>query len=273
MRKRCIVFCNFENKDNVEILNNVKNVIADYGIELKTLCVVGDVSEEIEADFALSIGGDGTVLYASHYLVDKAIPLISIKAGGLGFLSTIKPDNIRDFISDYLRGNYKIVDRSVLKIRFNAKTFIALNDLVIKSKTLRTFYIDVYYYDEYISSYFSDGIIISTPTGSTAYNLSSGGPIIHPDAKVIAITPISPHTLTHRPVILPSTSLIKIMARERHQKKSQIVLSIDGQKNFDYDMSVIEVGIYEKNFKTIVPLNYSYFEVLRKKLSWGERSD
>lgn len=271
--KKCIIFYNSNNKKNIDILKKIKKIIKLNRIDVKTVCVMDKCPKDIKADFAVSVGGDGTVLYASHHLVEKEIPLIAVKAGGLGFLSSIEVGEVDNFLLDYLKDNYKTINRSVLKIKFGAKEFIALNDFVIKSKELRTFYTDVYYLNDYISTYFSDGIIVSTPTGSTAYNLSSGGPIIHPHSKVMAITPISPHTLTHRPVVLPDTSLIKINAREKYKKQGGIIVSIDGQHNIEYDGSQIEIGVCDKFLKTIVPKKYSYFEVLRKKLSWGERDD
>lgn len=271
--KKCVIFYNSNNNKNIEILKKITRVLKSKKISLETVCVIDKCPFEIKADFAVSIGGDGTVLYASHYLVEKGIPLISVKAGGLGFLSSIEVSEAEDFIKLYLKEEYKMINRSLLKINYKKKHFIALNDLVIKSKELRTFYTDIYYLNDYVSTYFSDGIIVSTPTGSTAYNLSSGGPIIHPHSKVMVVTPISPHTLTHRPVVLPDTSLIKIYAREKYENHGGIVLSIDGQENMEYDMSAVEISVYEKFLKTIVPKKYSYFEVLRKKLSWGERDD
>jgi NAD+ kinase len=225
-------------------------------------------------DFAVSIGGDGTVLYASRYLAERDIPLIAIKAGGLGFLSSVEVNELENFIKNYLDNNYKIINRTLLNVKINDSHFIALNDCVIKSKDLRTFYTDIYFFNDRISTYFSDGVIISTPTGSTAYNLSAGGPIIHPHSNVIVITPISPHTLTHRPVVLPDKSYLRIKTHEKHlQKNKNIVISLDGQITLDMDDSELEVSIYEKNLRTIVSKNYSYFEVLKKKLSWGERDD
>ncbi|MBP7795664.1 MAG: NAD(+)/NADH kinase [Elusimicrobiales bacterium] len=272
--KKCLIFYNSQNSENLIILERVKRILEKSGIDVKELCISKDQCENIDVDFAVSIGGDGTVLYASHYLAYKDIPLIAIKAGGLGFLSSVEVNELENFINNYLGNNYKIINRTLLKIKIKDKEFVALNDCVIKSRDLRTFYTEIFFFNDRISTYFSDGIIISTPTGSTAYNLSAGGPIIHPHSAVMVITPISPHTLTHRPVVLPDKSYLKIKAYEKHSpKNTNIVVSLDGQITIDLADSELEISIYEKNLKTIVSKNYSYFEVLKKKLSWGERDD
>jgi len=273
MKLKAIIFYNPFKKDNVLTLKKVECLLSKRRIKISKISVYMKKKANIFGDFAIAIGGDGTVLYAARSIVDKNIPLISIKCGGLGFLSSIEEKDATKMIKDFLNENYKTINRFLLKIVIGKKEYFALNDLVIKSNDLRTFYTDVYYFDEYISTYFSDGVIISTPTGSTAYNLSCGGPIVHTHARVIIVTPISPHTLTHRPVILPENGIIKIKARLKHGNEKSIVISIDGQENLKYNDEIIEVSIFNKILKNIVPKNYSYFEVLRKKLSWGERDD
>lgn len=268
---RCSVFYNSSNPQNLSILKNVEKVLKSNSIDFEKICVLKKCRSKLESDFAISIGGDGTVLWASHYLVDRDIPLIAVKAGGLGFLSSVEIKNLNSFIENYLKGKYRVINRTVLKITSNKRHFIALNDCVVKSSDLRMFYCDVFYSEEFISSYFSDGIIISTPTGSTAYNLSAMGPIVHPHSRVILLTPISSHTLTHRSLVLPETANLRINVRTKNLSKiNKIYVSIDGQKNFLFD-GELSICLYEKNLKTIVSENYSYFDILRKKLSWGER--
>ncbi|MEF3280687.1 MAG: NAD(+)/NADH kinase [Elusimicrobiota bacterium] len=272
--KKAAVFYNSNNKENIKILNNLEKILNKRKIELIKICVLNKCFNNIKADFAISIGGDGTVLYASHYLVKNDIPLIAIKGGGLGFLGSIDSDEAEKFIVDYLNNNYKIINRTLLEVKIRDKTFIALNDCVIKSMDLRTFYTKIYFSNEYISTYFSDGIIISTPTGSTAYNLSAGGPIAHPHSRIILLTPISPHTLTHRPVVLPDTAVLNIKAIEKtNPTNPNIIVAIDGQQSVNLKTDEVKIFTHSKSFKTIVAKNYSYFEVLRKKLSWGERDE
>jgi len=273
MKLSAVIFYNSSNKENILMLKKIENLLKRKSIKIKKLCVLEKKTFDLVADFAISIGGDGTVLYAARSIVDKEIPLISVKCGGLGFLSSVESRDACRIIEDFLNENYKTVNRSLLNVKIDGNTYIALNDIVLKSNDHRTFYTDVYYFDEYISSYFSDGLIISTPTGSTAYNLSCGGPIVHTHSKVILITPISPHTLTHRPVVLPDGAQIKVKAHAKHRDGKSIIVSIDGQQNFPYRGKVLNVSIHDKFLKSIVPKDYSYFEVLRKKLSWGERDD
>lgn len=268
---RCIIFYNSSNPQNLEILKGVEKVLKANSIDFEKICVAKRCKNILKSDFAISIGGDGTVLWASHYLVDKDIPLIAVKAGGLGFLSSVEIGNLNSFIENYLKGRYKVVNRTLLKVRIKKKEFIALNDCVVRSSDLRMFYCDVFYGKEFISSYFSDGVIVSTPTGSTAYNLSAMGPIAHPHSKVILLTPISSHTLTHRSLVLPDTAILNIKVRSKNPLNPvKIYASIDGQRNFLLEEEV-SISLSEKTLKTIVSENYSYFDILRKKLSWGER--
>lgn len=271
--KKAIVFYNSKDINNLNILKKVNKVLDDRKISYKNISVFkGLKSKKNNFDFAISIGGDGTVLHASHYLVDMGIALIAIKSGSLGFLGSIEFLYFENFINDFLMGNYEVIERSMLELIIKNKTYRALNDVVIKSIDMRTFYTSVYLNDEFISTYFSDGVIISTPTGSTAYNLSVGGPIVHPSTSSIILTPISPHTLTHRPVVVMDSSTIKIKAYEKKRKSiSNIVVVVDGQIILGMSEDFIKIRVFDKKFKMIVPEKYSYFDVLRKKLRWGER--
>lgn len=268
---RCCIFYNPSNENNIDVFRKTHKILKNKSVEIKSVCVNQDRIEDISSDFAISIGGDGTVLWASHHLVDREIPLIAVKAGGLGFLSSVEVEELENFIEDYLNGRFKIIKRTLLKVEKAKDKYLALNDCVIKSSDFRMFYCDVFYFDEFISSYFSDGIIVSTPTGSTAYNLSSFGPIVHPSSRVILLTPISSHTLTHRSLVLPDNSVLNIRVRTKGSVKSNdIFLSIDGQKNIPFE-SDIKISLHKRTLKMIVPFSYSYFDILRKKLSWGER--
>lgn len=268
---KCIVFYNSKNEENLKILEKLSRLLENNSISVKKICVLEKCSNIEKADFAISVGGDGTVLWASHYIVDMDIPLMAVKSGGLGFLSSVEVAELEDFIKKYLDGKYTILERSMLKISYKDKVYKALNDCVVKSSGFRMFYADVYYSDEFISSYFSDGLIISTPTGSTAYNLSAFGSIVHPKAEVVIINPISSHTLTHRSLILPQKCKLRVFVRKKDLYKDEnIFISFDGQINIPLEDS-IEISVYDKKLKHIVSQNYSYFDILRKKLSWGER--
>lgn len=277
MGKRSLIFYNPNSKKGKTLLDKIKKLLNEKGISFKIISVLENLNSKIpvNADFAICLGGDGTVLYASHVISDKDIPLMSINSGGLGFLSSVEMDEAESFLSDYLNGNYRILNRTLLDVSYRNKKYIALNDCVLKSMDIRSFYIDVYYNEEFLSSYFADGIIVSTPTGSTAYALSSGGPIIHIHSKVVSIVPISPHTLTHRPVVLPENAVIKLYPYSKDKiHKFNAKLSVDGQINLNIkEKECVTLKISDRCIKMIVSKKYLYFDVLRKKLSWGERSD
>lgn len=271
MEKSISIFFNSKRKNSFNFYRKVKKFLYKLGFKTEDICVNKVYAGKLNCKLAISIGGDGTVLYASRHIVDKDIPLLSINAGGLGFLSSIEMDKFEAFFMDILKEKYKIIERTLLEIELKNKKYIALNDCVIKTSGPRAFILNVYYNNNFLSSYFGDGIIVSTPTGSTAYNLASSGPIITPHANVFSLSPICPHTLTLRPIILPDTGIIEINFPNK-KEKSEIIMSIDGQENMEIEYKdKVYISKYEKTLKSIVPKDFSYFELLRKKLSWGER--
>jgi NAD+ kinase len=275
MGEKAVIFYNSNSIKTKKLLVNVKTILKNKKIPFELVSVNNKEKPRNKNTFAVCIGGDGTVLYASHFIYNSNIPMIAINSGGLGFLSSVEMDEVSSIFKYYFSGKYKTISRSMLEVSFRNKKYTALNDCVIKTSSMRSFYLDVFHNEEFLSTYFADGIIISTPTGSTAYALSSGGPIVGLDSKVILVVPISPHTLTHRPVIIPENSIISLYPYPKDKNYPfSAKLSIDGQIDFDIkENECVKIKIARKNIKTIVPENYSYFEVLRKKLSWGERSD
>ncbi len=215
-------------------------------------------------DLAIVIGGDGTFLKASRFYSKKDIPIIGFNVGRLGYLAQAHP-NEADFVIEKLKkSDYKIENRLMLK----SKNKTALNDIVIKGQNCaRTATLDLYINDKKLCSYVADGLIISTPTGSTAYSLSAGGPIISPDVDCFLIIPICPHTLNTRPIIIPSNEKIKIIASE---KKEKLNVSFDGQE----DITTTNEIIIEKNEKYAKLLilnrqNDKFYDILKEKLHWS----
>jgi len=268
---KIVIFYNSRRRDSLEFYKKVKKYLFSLGLKTQDICVNKKCPDKIFGKLAISIGGDGTVLYASRHIVDYNLPMISINAGGLGFLSSVEIDRFKGFFNEVLKEKYKIVERAFLQINIKGKKYIALNDFVIRANEPRAFSLDVYYNDNFISRYFGDGLIISTPTGSTAYNLASSGPIIVPHANVFSLSPICPHTLSLRPIILPDTGELCVKFDSNDNKDiMRIVLSIDGQENLELSgKNRIYISRYPKTIKTLVPKNFSYFELLRKKLNWG----
>jgi len=224
-----------------------------------------------KADFLLSIGGDGTLLKAVTYVRELEIPIMGINTGRLGFISSISADQIDDAITDILKGNYTINERTLLELGSDKKLFkdknFALNEVAVSKKdTSSMIRIDAYVDDEFLNTYWADGLVVSTPTGSTGYSLSCGGPIIMPGTNNIIITPNAPHNLNVRPIVIDDNSVIKLKVEDRDQLA---LVSLDSRSRaFDSETELI---IKKANFKVrlVQPQNNSLIKTIRHKLMWG----
>jgi NAD+ kinase len=224
-----------------------------------------------KADFLLSIGGDGTLLKAVTYVRESEIPIMGINTGRLGFISSISADQIDDAITDILKGNYKINERTLLELSSNKNLFkeknFALNEVAVSKKdTSSMIRIDAYVDDEFLNTYWADGLVVSTPTGSTGYSLSCGGPIIMPGTNNIIITPNAPHNLNVRPIVIDDNSVIKLKVEDRDQLA---LVSLDSRSRaFDSETELI---IKKADFKVrlVQPQNNSLIKTIRHKLMWG----
>ncbi|HIM94761.1 MAG TPA: NAD(+) kinase [Campylobacterales bacterium] len=236
------------------------------GIEFEKMCQ--------DVDLLVSLGGDGTLLgvVRCSYGYDKAV--LGINAGNLGFLADIPVDDIDDMIERLLVGNYRIDNRMMIEGYIEhtdegskkRKEFYAFNDVVITRPTISHMVkLDAFLDNDWFNTYRGDGLIISTPTGSTAYNLSLGGPIIYPLSKVFIMTPVAPHSLTQRPLVVPTDFTIKLTSPD------DLVIMVDGQDNYrlgEGDKIVIRGA--KMDAKLLHKKEHSYFSVLREKLSWGD---
>ena len=223
------------------------------------------------ADFLFSIGGDGTLLKAVTFVRGSNIPIMGINTGRLGFISSISAGQIDDAVNDILKGNYAINERALLQLNtknnlFKEKNF-ALNEVAISKKdTSSMIRIDAYVDDEFLNTYWADGLVISTPTGSTGYSLSCGGPIIMPGTNNIIVTPNAPHNLNVRPIVLNNASVLKLKVNDRDQLA---LVSLDSRSRaFD---SEIELTVKKANFKIklVQPQDNSFTATIRNKLMWG----
>lgn len=216
-----------------------------------------------------SLGGDGTFLNTAQIVGDTGIPILGINLGRLGYYSEISPDEVEKFIPNLVSGKYKVKEQSILECRAEGiKSLYAMNDIVVdKSSSLRMIEFETFFNREKIVRMISDGLIISTPSGSTAYSLSCGGPIVNPQSYVLVITPISPHTLNVRPIIVPDTEVINLSIITRGKAR----ITADGQRAIIVD-SPAEVTVCKAPFtiSVIKKTGTSYFNTLRKKLHWGE---
>jgi len=227
------------------------------------------------ANLIVVLGGDGTLLSVARNLKGRDVPILGVNLGGLGFLTEISPEEFPEMLEKVTRGDYNISQRIMIDVtvrRGGNKVFefAVLNDAVITKDALaRIIDIETYVNGEYLTTFKSDGLIFSTPTGSTGYSLAAGGPILYPSMKNIIVTPICPHMLTNRPIILPEKVSIKAVLKSRDEK---VVLTLDGQIGFPLEFGD-EILIKESSHSVSLVKSSSkgYFEILRTKLKWGER--
>ena len=270
---RVLMYCNKQN----ELANKIAEMTTNY-LHSININFINDNEiniEEIqnitsEIDAIITFGGDGTILSAARKYVDTDIPIMGFNVGKLGFLSEFSANYIKENIDNLLNKNYKIIKRFLLTAKLNAEQYLAINDFVIRNaEQSKLITLSAFANEQYIGDYRADGLIISTPTGSTAYSMACGGPIIYPDANVYCITPISPHTFTLRPLIIPTNKTTKIKLTTNSKNNASIIA--DG--NYAGQMlhsEELEIGIYTKEAQFIVPLGSNYFDVLRNKLLWAE---
>ena len=227
------------------------------------------------AQMIIVLGGDGTLLAAARAVAGREIPILPVNLGGLGFLTAITLDQLYPELDRAFQGQQRIVPRSMLHgdlIRRGqiVKSYEALNDIVIaKTQFARMIDLEAYVDKQYVSTFKADGLIVATPTGSTAYSLSAGGPIVFPAVAALCITPVCPHTLTNRPVLVPETSAIELVS---HAADHEAFLTVDGQVGeplLNEDRVVCRCS--DQRVLLVRPPKMFFFDVLRQKLKWGER--
>lgn len=233
--------------------------------------------EEIpsQVEMVIVLGGDGTLLSVARLVGKYRVPILGVNLGGLGFLTEITLKELDKVLEKVIEGDFMVDERvalqaAVLRRGEKMADFTVLNDAVINKGALaRIIDLETSVNGEYLTTFKSDGLILSTPTGSTAYNLSAGGPIIYPSLHCIIITPICPHTLTNRPIVVPDDVIIQVALKTTQQ---EVLLTLDGQQGFvlEYE-DVVEVKKSETGILLIKSPYRHYFELLREKLKWGER--
>lgn len=226
-------------------------------------------------DLVVVAGGDGTLLSVARAAAPRGIPILGINLGGLGFLTELQPDELFTGLERVLGGDYDIEERQTLRVRYRRndkvlKEYALLNDIVItKAALARMIDVAVRVDDDEVATYTSDGLIVATPTGSTAYNLSAGGPILDPRMRAFVIAPICPHTMTYRPLVVPETVRVQLALGNTPE---EVYLTLDGQVGFPMER---EDSLVIDNHPCAVRLvrvaGRNFFEVLRRKLRWGER--
>lgn len=245
-------------------------------IEHETGCAVAHVESDnlaASVDLVLVLGGDGTMIATARMIGDEEVPVLGVNYGSLGYLTEFRIEELYDALEMILADNYRLDKRVMLAVELQRGTDVltrnrVLNDVVInKSALARIIEIETYLNKQFVSSFRADGLIVSTPTGSTAYNLSAGGPIIFPSMNAVVITPICPFTLSNRPLVVPDDAVIELLMKTDQEDVS---LTLDGQVGFP--LKVDDRVVIRKSrttFNLIQPSNRNYFDVLRDKLRWG----
>ena len=245
-------------------VSNTKNVLSKFEEELQKNALEYEVInvDNLKGgyDFICVIGGDGTILKTARYYANYGTPILGINLGRLGFLSQTGTDNIEKVIQCIKNNSYKVQERLMLK----SGNFVALNDFVVKGcSTTRTSKFSLKINNKFVCDYIADGIIISTPTGSTAYGLSAGGPILSPDIDCLVIVPICPHTLTARPLVIPANEKITISSMDE-----LLNVAIDGQEYSD-KIKEFNIEVSDKKAKLAFLTDDDFYSILRNKLHWG----
>ncbi|MCC5834809.1 MAG: NAD(+)/NADH kinase [Opitutales bacterium] len=252
------------------LAQRIEKLATDQG---KTVTIIGDFPVPTDAlndaDLCCVIGGDGTILGIVEAASLNEVPVLGINLGRLGFMVHYSAAEVERIFPDILEGNYRSERRTLIRCRDNdGHECLALNDVVVRSNGSRLVPLELSADGEVVNQYYADGVIFSTPTGSTAYNLSAGGPIVHPKASVLLVTPINPHTLSNRAIVLDGQVEIKVAA---DTDSGNIRISADGREAFDGEAAFpIELRIDPQHqFELILPRAFSHYNLLRNKLSWA----
>lgn len=235
-------------------------------------------SEVTDADAVLVLGGDGTILATARECISKGTPMLPVHLGRFGFLTEVPPDHLSDALNRLLIGDFIIEERMMLKALSECVTrdeepsyVYALNEVVVANGRLsRVLHLQMAVDDQYVTTYAADGVIISTPTGSTAYSLSAGGPLVHPRLQTILVTPICPHALTARALLVPPTSEVSITVDP--DSRDIVRVTVDGQVGFPLEHGdTIRVSRAEMPARLISVGGADFYQKLQSKLRWGER--
>jgi NAD+ kinase len=226
-------------------------------------------------DLAIVLGGDGTFLATARALEGSPVPILAVNLGGLGFLTVVTREELVPALEAVLEGQVQTelrvqLQAEVLRLEKQAGSFVALNDVVLnKSALARVIDFDVWVDGLFISTYKADGLIVSTPTGSTAYSLAAGGPVVAPTVRAFIITPICAHTLTNRPIVIRDTATIEVAVKGVEES---VYLTVDGQVGMEvHGEDRVRMSKSASGVEIVQPLTKNYFEILRQKLKWGER--
>ncbi|OGR88913.1 MAG: hypothetical protein A3A86_02380 [Elusimicrobia bacterium RIFCSPLOWO2_01_FULL_60_11] len=271
MSRRAVVYCN---PDKPQAKRTFTALSA--WLKRRKVSVIPRLNDPLcrQADFAVILGGDGTILAAARALAPHGVPILGVNLGRLGFLAATESKNLYSTVGKALQGRLAVEERLMLDVRVLGKgkkyilSCLALNDCYLHAGSAsRITEVETSFNGEFLTTYKGDGVIVSTPTGSTAYSLAADGPIVSPDLGVLLVTPICPHTLSQRPLVISERGRLDLVVGPR---SSPMLLSVDGQINGKVGPGTrVEVRAAERKLRLLVSPKRSYFEILRKKLGWG----
>lgn len=282
--KKIGIICKSGKPEPSEILKDVLPWLRQKGYEVfldnKTALILnieGFPRSQIPslADLIIVLGGDGTMISVSRLVAEKGIPILGVNIGGLGFLTAVQKEELYETMEKVFAGQCSVEERIMLNACVHRHgeciaQYLVMNDVVVNKGALaRIVDLETYINHTYVATFKADGLIISTPTGSTAYALSAGGPILYPTLNSIILAPICPHTLTNRPIVMPDTIIVEIVLKSSTE---DVFLTLDGQVGFSLRQEdVVEIKKSEYKTKLFIPCERDYFQILRTKLKWGER--
>ena len=272
--KDIFVFFN-KNKVDLVIEANFLELLYEKKIVQKEYKTFSSHTElDSSFDVLVSIGGDGTILRAATLIRDSGVPILGINAGRLGFLATVQKENIDDFLQIVIDKKYSVSKRTLLSLSCDPPNEalqdinFAMNEISVSRKdTTSMITIDTFLNDEYLNSYWADGLIISTPTGSTGYSLSCGGPILTPDVKSLVITPIAPHNLNARPLVIPDETIIRLKVSGR---EDNYLVSLDSRITSVANESILTISKTPFQINMVEIPEETFLKTLRTKLLWGQ---
>ena len=264
------------NKDNNHLITSkLREICGRLGVET---VIFDDEMEDVKklsyliaaSDVLIVLGGDGTILRISKLTARVKLPILGINLGRLGFLTEVENDCLETAVKSVIEGNYTVEERGMLCVRFKDKSYLALNETMVGRGTHKIVNTELYLNDKFFHSYHADGLIVSTPTGSTAYSLSAGGPVLAPELSAIVVTTVCPHSLYNRPIVIPSSHSVTMRVAKRSPKS---VLMVDGE--YMTEMSEgdeVHVSSSELTAKFIRLKEYNFFARLEEKLNtWSLR--
>ncbi|MFP4637082.1 MAG: NAD(+)/NADH kinase [Spirochaetaceae bacterium] len=274
--KKVLLIANAEKDDAMEVTGDVRSYLENQGVEVVTFAFRGKPAQPVleDYDLAISLGGDGTVLFSSRILYSHSIPILPVNLGNFGFITEVTREEWVGAFECYRSGMIEARDRLLIKVGVHRDgsrigEFVGLNDTVISAYGIsKIVKLSVWISGEFLGHYRADGIIVATPTGSTAYSAAAGGPILHPEMQAIILNPICPFTLSHRPLVMSGQETVVIEVEP--EQRTGVIMTVDGQSDIPLvPGDRIVVSANEEAARIVQSSKRTFYEVLRTKLNWS----